>query len=67
VNGWIFTNPGLQGYHGALGYLPDQKLTIVVYNTLTQQADPDRAAATLILERLTQLLSPDHVVDIIPA
>jgi D-alanyl-D-alanine carboxypeptidase len=64
VNGWLFTNPGLQGYRGAIGYYPEEKLTIVVYNTITPQADPDTAAATLILERITALLTPDHAVEL---
>jgi D-alanyl-D-alanine carboxypeptidase len=64
VNGWLFTNPSLQGYWGALGYLPDKGLTIVVYNTITPKADPEKAQATLLLVALSKLLAPDQPVNL---
>ena len=63
VNGWLFTNPSLQGYRGALGYLPDKQLTIVVYNTLTPKADPNKPQATRLFEALSKLLAPDQPVN----
>ena len=60
VNGWLFTNPSLQGYRGAIGYLPSKKLTIVIYNTLTPRADPDVPQATQLFEALSAILSPSQ-------
>jgi D-alanyl-D-alanine carboxypeptidase len=62
VNGWIFTNPTLEGYSGALGYLPSKDLSIVVYTTRTQGTDPNSAPATEILAGITKVLSPDQAV-----
>jgi D-alanyl-D-alanine carboxypeptidase len=64
VNGWVFTNPALQGYRGALGHLESQDLTIVVYNTLTPAADPEKRQATLVFEALSALLAPDQPVQL---
>jgi CubicO group peptidase (beta-lactamase class C family) len=64
VNGWIFTNPNLEGYSGALGYLPSKDLSVIVYTTRTQETDPNAATATEILAGITKVLSPD---DSIPA
>jgi CubicO group peptidase (beta-lactamase class C family) len=62
VNGWIFTNPNLEGYSGALGYLPSKDLSVIVYTTRTQQTDPNAATATEILAGITKVLSPDDAV-----
>jgi CubicO group peptidase (beta-lactamase class C family) len=62
VNGWIFTNPSLEGYSGALGYLPAKDLTVVVYTTRTQETDPNTATATEILTGITKVISPDRPV-----
>jgi CubicO group peptidase (beta-lactamase class C family) len=62
VDGWVFTNPNLEGYRGALSYLPSKKLSVIVYTTRTQQTDPDVAQATQILSGITQVISPDQPV-----
>ncbi len=60
VNGWVFSNPGLQGLRGAVGNLPGKKLTIVVYNTATPRADLDKPWATVLFKSLSELLAPDQ-------
>jgi len=60
VNGWLFTNPNLQGYSGAVGYLPSQKLTIVIYNTRTPRSNPDTPQATQLFEGLSAIFSPNQ-------
>ncbi len=62
VNGWVFTNPNLEGYTGALGYLPSKKLTVIVYTTRTEQTDPNTPFATEILAAITKVLSPNQAV-----
>jgi CubicO group peptidase (beta-lactamase class C family) len=62
VNGWIFTNPNLEGYSGALGYLPSKGLSVIVYTTRTQRTDPNAATATAILTAITKVLSPDQAI-----
>ena len=64
VNDWVFTNPALQGYRGAIGTLPSKHLTIVVYNTLTPKSDPEKRQATLLFQGLSTLYSPDQAVDL---
>ncbi|MFN8025767.1 MAG: serine hydrolase domain-containing protein [Acidimicrobiia bacterium] len=64
VNGWVFTNPALQGYRGAIGTLPDQKLTIVVYNTLSPKSDPEKRQATLLFQELSKAFAPDQPMDL---
>lgn len=63
VNDWLLTAPGLQGYHGSVGYLPDQKLTVVIYFTTTPEYDvTDRS--TLLFEPLSAILAPDNAVNL---
>ncbi len=62
VNGWIFTNPSLEGYSGALGYLPSKDLSIIVYTTRTPGTDPSAATATTILTGITKVVSPDRII-----
>lgn len=58
ANGWVFTNPSLEGYSGALGYLPSKDLSVIVYTTRTQQTDPDAATASEILAGIAKVLNP---------
>ncbi len=37
VNDWLLTAPGMQGLHASIGYLPEQKLTVVIYFTRTPE------------------------------
>ncbi len=63
VNDWLLTAPGLQGYHASIGYLPDQKLTVVIYFTTTPEFDPT-TRSTLIFEPLSAILAPENAVDL---
>jgi D-alanyl-D-alanine carboxypeptidase len=63
VNGWLLTAPGLQGYHGSIGYLRDQKLTVVIYYTPTPEYDPTNRS-TLLFEPLSAILAPSQAVDL---
>jgi D-alanyl-D-alanine carboxypeptidase len=62
VNGWIFTNPNLEGYSGALAYLPGKDLSVIVYTTRTQATDPNAATATEMVAGITQVLAPDQPI-----
>jgi D-alanyl-D-alanine carboxypeptidase len=64
LNGWIFTNPNLEGYSGALAFLPSKKLSVIVYTTRTQQTDPNVATATEILSAITEVLNPQQAVSV---
>jgi D-alanyl-D-alanine carboxypeptidase len=63
VNGWLLTAPGLQGYHASVGYLPDQKLTVVIYYTTTPEYD-NTNRSTLLFEPLSGILAPSHAVNL---
>jgi CubicO group peptidase (beta-lactamase class C family) len=67
VNGWIFTNPSLEGYSGGVAYLPEKKLSVIVYTTRTQRTDPDAATATTIVAGITKVLTPDQAIPENPA
>lgn len=62
ANGWLFTNPNLQGYSGALAYLPKARISIVVYSTRTRTTDPDVPQATHLLEQLSALFVPTQPI-----
>jgi len=62
VNGWVFTNPSLDGYSGALAYLPSKRLAVIVYTTRTQRADADTPQATQILAEITNVLNPAQAI-----
>ena len=61
VNDWLLTAPGLQGYHASIGYLRDQKLTVVIYFTTTPDYDPS-SRSTLIFEPLSDIIAPENAV-----
>lgn len=58
-NGWIVTNPSLQGYREILAYLPSQDLTIVLVSTMRPEADMDPNHATRIFKNLAARLAPE--------
>ncbi len=58
-NGWIVTNPSLQGYREILAYLPSQDLTIVLASTMRPAADMDPNHSTRIFKNLAARLSPE--------
>ena len=63
VNDWLLTAPGLQGYHGSVGYLRDQKLTVVIYFTQTPEYDVTNRS-TLLFEPLSAILAPANAVSL---
>lgn len=58
-NGWIVTNPSLQGYRNVLAYLPSQDLTIVVVSTMRPGAAMDPNHSVRIFNELAAGLAPD--------
>lgn len=64
--GWIVTNPSLQGYTQILGYLPDEELTVVLAATKNRGADPDTHFATEIFLALAKQLTPQAVPPLSP-
>lgn len=63
VNGWAFMNPGIPGYFGAGGVLPEEGWTMVVYTTPSQRTDPAVATATEIFRQFTSVVSPAHSLE----
>ena len=60
LNGWMFMNPGIPGYTGAGGTLPDEGWTMVIYTTPSQATDPAKLSASDIFAEFTKVVSPDH-------
>jgi CubicO group peptidase (beta-lactamase class C family) len=68
ADGWQFQNPFLNGYTGAVGYLPTQDLSVGIVTT--QQARSSASStnfATVLLARLSEYLSPAHAIQIPPS
>ena len=63
ANGWQFQNPFLDGYTGAAGYLPAQDLSVGIVTTqLPRSSDSPTNFANVLLVRLSEYLSPQHVI-----
>ena len=62
LNGWMFMNPGIPGYTGAGGTLPDEGWTMVIYTTPSQATDPAKLSASDIFAEFTKVVSPDHAL-----
>lgn len=60
LDGWAFLNPGIPGYYGAGGTLPDEGWTIVVYTTASPETDPSDATATDIFRQFTGIVAPER-------
>lgn len=68
ANGWQFQNPFLNGYTGAVGYLPAQDLSIGIVTTqLPRSSISAISFATLLLSRLSEYLSPEYVIQAPPS
>jgi CubicO group peptidase (beta-lactamase class C family) len=64
-NGWQFQNPFLNGYTGAAGYLPAQDLSVGIVTTqLPQSSSSSTNFANVLLVKLTEYLSPQHVIEL---
>ncbi len=63
LNGWAFLNPGIPGYYGAGGTLPDEGWTMVVYTTASPETDPADATATDIFRQFTGIVAPEHSLE----
>jgi hypothetical protein len=63
ANGWQFQNPFLDGYTGAAGYLPAQDLSVGIVTTqIPRSSDSPTNFANVLLVRLSEYLSPQHVI-----
>jgi CubicO group peptidase (beta-lactamase class C family) len=68
ADGWQFQNPFLNGYTGAVGYLPAQDLSVGIVTTqLPQSANSSTNFATVLLARLSEYLSPQHAIRLPPS
>lgn len=65
INGWQVQNPFLNGYTGAVAYLPAQDMTVGIVTTqLPQSSNSTTNFATTLLARLSAYLSPAHAIDL---
>jgi D-alanyl-D-alanine carboxypeptidase len=60
LDGWVFLNPGLSGYFGAGGTIPEEGWTMVVYTTASQGGDQSAPTATDIFRQFTAVVTPEH-------
>ena len=67
ADGWQFQNPFLNGYTGAVGYLPAQDLSVGIVTTQqARSAASETNFAAVLLARLSEYLSPAHVIQLPP-
>jgi D-alanyl-D-alanine carboxypeptidase len=63
ADGWYLQNPMLNGYTGAMAYLPGRRLSVAIVTTTRQRsAGDERAYATLLFTKLSAYLAPGHPV-----
>lgn len=60
ANGWYVQNPMLNGYTGAMAYLPSRDLSVAIVATTRRGADEDVAYASRLFTALTAYLAPGH-------
>ena len=63
TNGWIVCNPNVPGYWDALGYLPKQKLAVVVISTPTATSPPNVHYAVATFDQVAARLAPSSPPD----
>ncbi|MCC9609266.1 beta-lactamase family protein [Blastopirellula sp. JC732] len=62
ANGWLFQNPKFNGYNLAFGYLPEQKLSVVISSIMGPKCAPDTAYATAVFKEVVKTLAPNHLL-----
>jgi D-alanyl-D-alanine carboxypeptidase len=68
ANGWEFQNPFIDGYTGVSAYLKAQDLSVGIVTTqLPQSSNNGVGNATILLQRVSEYLSPAHKVVLPPA
>lgn len=67
ANGWEFQNPFIDGYTGVSAYLKAQDISVGIVTTQLPQSSANGVGnATILLARLSQYLSPGHLIEIPP-
>jgi D-alanyl-D-alanine carboxypeptidase len=65
ANGWEFQNPFIDGYTGVAAYLKAQDLSVGIVTTqLPQSSANGKANATILMTRLAEYLSPNHLIEL---
>jgi D-alanyl-D-alanine carboxypeptidase len=68
ANGWEFQNPFIDGYTGVSAYLKSQDISVGIVTTqLPQSSSNGVGNATILLQRLSTYLSPQHPIVLPPA
>ena len=67
ANGWEFQNPFIDGYTGVSAYLKAQDISVGIVTTQLPQSSANGVGnATILLSRLSEYLSPGHLIVIPP-
>ncbi len=68
ANGWEFQNPFIDGYTGVSAYLKSQDISAGIVTTQLPQSSANGVGnATILLQRLSEYISPAHVIQLPPA
>jgi D-alanyl-D-alanine carboxypeptidase len=63
INGWIFGNPGLQGYEGFIAQQRDPEVSVVIYATKANGApETAKRPVDLLGSQITEVMSPTNPV-----
>jgi len=60
MNHWLIQNPSFNGYSGVFAYLPEKKMTIVVFNTVKESSKENVNYSMGIFRALVNHLTPDY-------
>ncbi|MBS1893111.1 MAG: beta-lactamase family protein [Actinobacteria bacterium] len=68
ANGWEFQNPFIDGYTGVSAYLKAQDISVGIVTTqLPQSSNNGVGNASILLGKLSEYLSPEHLITLPPA
>jgi CubicO group peptidase (beta-lactamase class C family) len=62
LNSWLIQDPKFGGYSGFFAYLPSQKLSIIVFNTLNSKDSPDNNYSKNIVGELIKKIEPNYLI-----
>ena len=67
ANGWEFQNPFIDGYTGVSAYLKSQDISAGIVTTQLPQSSANGVGnATILLQRLSEYISPGNVIQLPP-
>jgi CubicO group peptidase (beta-lactamase class C family) len=64
LNGWILMNPGLVGYNGIIAYLPERRISMVIFMTAGRRTPAGASISSAAADPISALFAPDSPIAI---